>query len=134
MTAEPGRLHLVAKDMLAQADANAEATPWLPEYLQWIINLIGPQPTPELGKRGHENWNLVALGGLLAWGYFAEVLNDAERVADGNQPTDVHDSGVTGDSVVPGEGVAPAEEPAPDLRVPFAVLGPDGQPVVEGLK
>ncbi len=72
------RLHLVAPEVLTRATQRPE--PWQGEYEEWLAPLLGPMPPRAMGKRGYENWNMVALGALLAWGYFAEMLK--EGVAD----------------------------------------------------
>lgn len=127
---DAGRLHRVAADVIASAERafSAGQLDWFPEFMAWLDPLLGPRPREELGSRAHENWNMAAMGGLLAWGYFAEQLADE----DGRSAADSSGSA----PVVPEPGPAVgAEQTLPTVRPPtFAVLDAEGNPVIEGYR
>lgn len=135
MNNNAGMLHRTARTVLHAAEDNPP--PWWGEFAAWVVPLIGKQPEEKLGTRAHENWNLVALGALLAWGYFSEMLGEAVAgmpETDSNEGNS--DSGVGSSS--PGLGDAVGNAEGGNLVLPpkeaFAVLGPDGQPLIEGYK
>lgn len=111
----PGRLHLLAETVLASWEQKPDA--WYGEFVEWRESILGERPRKEGGKRGYENFNLVSLGMILAWGYFAAQLSEStEDEALDRVPT-----------------VAPVQEAA-QLSLPYTILGPDGNAVVEGYK
>lgn len=124
----PGRLHLLAATVLRGFEVNPD--PWHKEFNEWRDALLGECPSPQMGKRGFENHNLVSLGMLLAWGYFAGQLGDAlEEVSTTTTP-----SPSSTPSAEPTQLVLPGTEDRPLSKPTFTVLGADGQALIEGYK
>lgn len=129
----PGRLHLLADTVLTGWEQKPD--PWYAEFAEWRESILGERPRKEGGKRGYENWNLVSLGMVLAWGYFAQHLaEEAEELAREQWHPQLDQ----------GYAEPPAEKPQEQLVLPytdrevskptFAVLDANGQPVVQGYK
>lgn len=112
----------------------AQQPEWLPEF-EDFVKCLGPRPL--VYERAQREWDAAVVGALLAWGFFVSQMGDdsaeppvADTPADEPAPSDVLPSL---DPSVPADDVAGV---SPLVRVggSYAILGPDGQAMIEGLR
>jgi hypothetical protein len=122
------RLRNIATKVLAQA--TEDPSEWYGEWAEWLHSMLGPPPDQSVGSSLHDEYKVFALGSILAWGYFGEMLKetDAGPVADGEGAGDAPGPDGGGDvlDTSPGALLIPKQT--------FTILGADGEPLVEGRK
>lgn len=112
----------------------AQQPEWLPEF-EDFVKCLGPRPL--VYERAQREWDAAVVGALLAWGFFVSQMGDdsaetpvADTPADEPAPSDVDN--------VPADNVPADEAPRVSSLVgvggTYAILGPSGAPLVEGLR
>lgn len=125
------RLSKIAAALLHEALKPENAEDWHKDWEAWHTKHFGPRPSM-VREAARREWDVAACATLMAFKWFDEVLTDLgvkEKAPDtGKAPT----------VDLPPEDLPPDRVPAPPaLVVPrstFAVLGPSGEPLIEGVK